>query len=406
MATNRHKFVVSDARRVKHPVFPNIEKHYMLVRCSDIPGGISMDPNARDPEGMNRAVYREVKKSLYGDGTEPGSFDLMNKGIVILADSVRRISDHEYEIIIRQGQGIVDGGHTYRLITESREKEALPDEQHVEVQIRTGVRAELITDISRGLNTGIAVKAHSIANLDGKYDWLKKELQGQPYFNLIAWKESDKGDYDIRDLICVMEAMNVFDFPNDKSRHPVQAYEKWSVPTKRFSDDYDAHEKDITKSKYFRLRPILRDALVLFDTIRAQFRDIYNQADLGAAGKLDIVEEAKGKRELHFPFANLPPSKYRLTKGALYPIFAAFRNKVILDSKTGNACWDGGFESVIELWQEVGPELAAQTKQATKDYGHKPDVLGKNRGHWTNMHQTVELRILREAMKASKGKAA
>jgi putative protein kinase ArgK-like GTPase of G3E family len=63
-------------------------------------------------------------------------------------------------------------------------------------------------------------------------------------------------------------------------------------------------------------------------------------------------------------------------------------------------------EGVKQLWKSVAPELAKQTKQAIRDYGHKPDMLGKNRGHWTNMHQTVELHILRQRMRETGGKIA
>lgn len=404
MSKTTHKLRVVDARRIKHPVFPEIEKHIFLVRASEVPEGIRTDANARDPKGLNRRVYREVAESLMGRDTIIGSFDLMNKGIVCLAESVKRREDNLYEFVVDDGQGIVDGGHTYKIICDAQNDPALPDEQCVEFQIRTGVSEGMITDIARGLNSGIQVKDHSIANLDGKYDWLKDDLGSESYFNRIAWEESDDGDYDVRDLICILEAMNIFDYPNDSNNHPITAYEKWSVPTARFSKDHDEHEDDLTGSKYYRLGPILKDALALYDYVRADFRDIYKKEDLGSAGKLDIVEYGKGKRTFEFPFAGLPAAEYRLTKGALYPIFAAFRNKVTIDPDTGFATWEGGFDSVVELWRAVAPELVKQTKQATKDFGHKPDVLGKNRGHWTNMHQTVELHILREQIKRRNGK--
>lgn len=406
MSVTTHKLRVAEARRFKHPEFPEIEKHYFLVCAKDVPSGIRTDANARDPKGLNRRVYREVHESLMGRDTTPGTFDLMNKGIVCLAEKVKRIDDHNYELTIKDGQGIVDGGHTYKIICDAQDDPSLPDEQYVEFQVRTGIRDSLITDIARGLNTGIQVKDHSIANLDGKYDWIKDELAGTSYANCIAWGESDEGDYDVRDLICVLEAMNIFDYPNDTGNHPVTAYEKWSVPTSKFSKDFDEHKFEPTKAKYYRLRPILRDALVLYDRIRHDFREIYNREELGQAGKLDIVEEAKGKKKFVFPFSGLPSTQYRLTKGALYPIFGAFRNKIEINPDTGDARWEGGFSTVLALWNNVAPEIIRETKEATKTYGHKPDMIGKNRGHWANMHKTVELHILREAIRMTKGKAA
>ncbi len=399
MSTTTHVFRVSEARRFKHPVFDKLEKHYFLVRAVDLPSGIRMDANARDPVGLNKQVYRDVFESLMGRDSTVGAFDLMNKGITIIADSLKRIDDTTYEITLIDGQGIVDGGHTYQLICNAQTDPDVPPESHVEVQVRTGVPRELITDISRGLNTGMQVKSHSIANLDGKFDWIKLELEKEKYFNKIAWRESDQGEYDVRDLICVLEAMNIIDYPNDSGLHPIQAYEKWSGPTKKFAADYDAHENELTKSKYFRLGSILKDALYLFDTIRSDFRSQWNSIG-GIAGKLKIVEEAGGNKLFAFPFSGAPASKYRLTKGALYPIFAAFRNKVEIDPKTNRARWKGSFSDVLELWRYAAPEFCRTTKAALDDFGNQPDVIGKNRGHWSNNHKTLELMMLRQELAA------
>lgn len=396
-----HRIRASETRRYKHPVYPEIEKHYFTVRARDVPSGIRKDANARDGEGqdLRKQVYREVQKSLLADGSMPGIFDLKNKGIVILAESVKKIGEDVFEIAILDGQGIVDGGHTYEIITQAQIEDNIPEDQYVDIQIRTGVPDDLITEISAGLNTGIAVKRHSIANLGGKYDWIKEELADQPYSDRIAWRETDDGDYDVRDLICVMEAMNVVDFPNDSGTHPLSAYEARERVTKKFSDDADAFDGNPEGSTYRRLRPLLKDALILFDRVRHDFREVYNGTGLGNAGALDIMEQSKAGKKYDFPFAGLPPSEYRLTKGALYPIFAAFRNKVWINPESGLAEWDEGFASVLALWESTAAELAQQTKAAIKDYGRKPDVLGKSRGHWNNVHKTVEVHLLRSLRK-------
>jgi len=396
-----HHFRVADARRIKHPQHPNIEKHIFLVKARDVPASISDDPNAREAKGMNRRVYRDIKNNLLGQEAHPDIFDLMNKGITILADRVIRKDDRNYELVISDGQGIVDGGHTYKIICDANAKGEIPDNQYVEFQVRVGVPDDLITEIARGLNTAVQVKPHSLANLDGKYDWIKEEITDEEYADFISWREDDDGEYDVRDLICVMEAMNIHDFPNNERRHPVQSYEKWSGPAEKFSQDQSKHKADPTQSIYYSIKPLLKDALVLFDTIRHDFRDIYNFHTKGQAGKLDIVESAPGERKYSFRFARLEDNKYRLTKGALYPIFAAFRNKVVLNEQTGMLEWENGFQSVLDLWKTVGPALVEETKNALTDIGHKPDQIGKNRGHWSKLHQTVELHILREKLKGA-----
>lgn len=398
MTTTTHKLRVVEARRVKHPTYPQIEKHTFILRAKDLPSGIRTDANARDPVGLNRRVYREVEENLFNRFAFPGIFDLMNKGITVLATKVKRIDDHNYELEIDDGQGIVDGGHTYRIICDAQNDPELPEDQHVDLHVRTGVDEEMISEISRGLNTGMQVKQHSLDNLDGKFEWIKEELTNEPYSKLIAWRESDKGDYDIRDIIAVLEAMNIADFPNESGAHPVQAYEKWSIPAEKFSKDAEENKDDLSKSKYYRLRPILKQALCLFDHVRRDFRDVYNAEKLGTGGALDIVEQATGDKKFQFPFARLPPSEYRLTKGAAYPIFAAFRTKVKFDHASGKAYWDGGFQSVLDLWKAAAPEVCRATKDAIKEIGRKPDQIGKNRGHWSNMHKTLELFVLRKAL--------
>jgi hypothetical protein len=402
MSTTTHKLRVVEARRVKHPTFPYIEKHTFTVKAADMPSGIRTDANARDPVGLNRRVYREVQESLMNRAGGDGVFDLLNKGITILANKVRRIDDVNYELEISDGQGIVDGAHTYKIICDAQDDPSLPDNQHVDIHVRTGVDEELITEISRGLNSGMQVKQHSLDNLAGKFEWIKEELEAEPYCKKIAWSESDKGEYDVRDLIAILEALNIFDFPNDGGAHPVQAYEKWSGPANKFSKDAELSKDDLSKSKYHRLRPILKEALQLYDHIRRDFREIYNDERVGSAGKLDIVDQAREGTSFEFPFAGLAPASYRLTKGATYPIFAAFRSKVRYNEKKNSAYWDNGFQSVLELWKAAAPEICRAVKDAIKDIGHKPDQLGKNRGHWSNMHKTVELFILRQALKERK----
>lgn len=395
MSATTHRFRAAEARRVKHPIFPEIEKHYMLVRAVDLPEGIRKDANARESTGLNRRVYKDVQRSLIADQGMPGIFDLKNKGIVILAESVKKIGDDLYEVQINDGQGIVDGGHTYEIICIAQVSATIPEDQYVEVQVRTGVPNDLITEISSGLNTGIAVKAHSIANLDGKYEWIKEELSAEKYFNRIAWRESDDGDYDVRDLISILETMNVVDFPNDTGTHPIAAYEAVNRVAEKFSADSDKNEQIPENSTYRRFRPILKEALYLFDLIRRDFRDVYNGQKLGSAGALDIMEKAAKDKTFDFPFSGCEPSPFRLTKGALYPLFAAFRNKVRINKTTGLAEWEGGFQSVVDLWKTCQIELVTQTQAAIKDYGRKPDILGKSRGHWNNVHKTVEVYVLR-----------
>jgi len=405
MAKKAYRVRAFSSRKVSHPIFKRIEKHWLTVKAKDFPTGISTSVNAREPVGLNRLVYRDVRESLEGTESIPGSFDLMNKGITILAVSARLVDKDEeiYEIVIdEENGGIVDGAHTAKIIEQCNAEKTTNPDQFVEVYIRTGVEDALITDIARGLNTGMQVAPKSIYNIDGVFEWLKTEVAGKSYGEMIAWRESDSTAYDVRDLISVLEMFNIIDFPNNVSKHPISAYEKWSIPLKKFADDFEENRKKLKNSKYYRLRPILHEALMLYDHIRHDFRDIHNESG-GSAGKMNIVEEAAGERLMDFPFAQLTPSKYRLTKGASYPMLAAFRNMVVFD-ESGNATWRGGFKSVLRLWHDAGPELVEETYNATREIGRTPDHLGKNRAHWDNLHMKLQLRVLRAELEAHRGR--
>jgi hypothetical protein len=405
MGKQVHRITAHESRKITHPIFRKIDKYWLTVKATDFPAGISTAANAREPVGLNRLVYRDVRESLEGTGADPGTFDLMNKGITILALNVRLVDKEEqiFDITVDEEKGgIVDGAHTAKIIEQCNRDGTTDPAQYVEVYIRTGIENGLITDIARGLNTGMQVAPKSIYNIDGVFDWLKKEVSGRLYGDMIAWRESDTKEYDVRDLISILELFNVFDFPNDESKHPISAYEKWSIPLKKFAEDYEENKEKIKNSKYYRLRPILDDALVLYDYIRHDFRQIHNDAG-GRAGKMNIVEEAGKNREFEFPFAHLQPNKYRLTKGACYPMLAAFRNVVEVDD-SGNAKWRGGFKSVLRLWKEGGPELVKETDNAIEYIGRTPDHLGKNRTHWGGLHVKLQNRLLRAQLEATRSR--
>jgi hypothetical protein len=200
-----------------------------------------------------------------------------------------------------------------------------------------------------------------------------------------------------------MEVMNIFDFPNDSGKHPVSAYEKWSIHLDKFAKDFEDNKDDLSKSKYYRLKGLLPGVLSLYDHIRRDFRDVHNRKEDRRAGNLKIVEQKAKNKTFDFPFAKplLEPSEYRLTKGAAYPIVAAFRNYVEVNQRSGVALWRGGFKGILAAWKEMDELLVAETFQATKNIGRNPDQLGKNRQHWDALHTKVQNRLLRAQIASS-----
>lgn len=404
MTTQAYRFEVAEARSFRHPIFPNISKTTFLMSASRLPKDLPTGANARDPVGMNRRVYRDVTESLRGNEAYPGSFDLMNLGITILADKINPIDKKTFDVFIRPEDGIVNGAHTAKIIETCQDDDSIPLEQYVEVKVVTGINQtdydELKADIAKGQNTGIAVRDQSIYDIQGIFDSIKETIKNEDWAEDVAWRESDPGRIDVRDLISVMEAFNVIDFKASSGTHPIQAYEKWSVPLTKFADDFRNNTAPCRR-KYAALEPLLIEALELYDRIRHDFRGIFNSEVSPAAGRLRIVEEAPVRQKVFdFPFSKQDPAQFRLTKGAAFPILAAFRNCASYDEEKHKAEWIGGFEAVKALWKEAGPELVRETYEARKSIGNTPDVLGKNRSHWSNLFRLVKVRVLEKQLES------
>jgi hypothetical protein len=392
--TNKATIVAAIARRIPDPNFKEdfgLDRHLFVVAVKDIPHGIPLDPNARRPKTSKR-VYQKVKASLFNQDCEPGTFHLKNKGITIVAQGVRALANDTYEITMLNGlHGILDGGHTYTLITEAQSNPDLPDDQYVNVEVRVGVPEAWIPEIAGGLNTSVQVQDMSLDNLAHAFQWIKDEIKGTPYYDKIAWSENDPGEYDARDIVSLMAMFNVDLHPNDGDEHPVYGYEKKSVALKSFEEK---------SASFKRMRSIIKDILQLHDIIRRDYYYIWNEnVEGGKAGSLAFSEKKSNGHWL-FPFTG-QRSEYRLVNGALYPILAAFRWFVVRDSFTGEMTWRDGFERVLEAWQDDALTLLKSTYEMSNQLGRNPQSIGKSRPHWSNLHNVVAKRDLqRQAVAA------
>ena len=105
-------------RRVPDPVFPHCERHVLIAAMKDLPPGLPTDPNPRKPR-VDRLIWREIKKHLLNEEGTPNTFHLKNKGITLIADRVNKIDEENVELVFDDGQGIVDGGHTYNSVRKT-----------------------------------------------------------------------------------------------------------------------------------------------------------------------------------------------------------------------------------------------------------------------------------------------
>jgi len=392
MTTETFVLKAAYARRMPDPNFgqnSQLQHHILLVNTRDLPPDLPLEANARRPN-TRKQVYREVRASLLDETGEAGSFHLKNKGIVIVAESVSQKPGTTDQFLIklnRTSQGILDGGHTYKLIMDAQTTGDLPEEQFVFVHVRTGVPNDWIADISRGLNTSVQVQDMSLYNLAGQFTWLKDELKGQHYYSEIAWSENDDGAFSARDVIALMYLFNIKQFPSSES-HPIAGYEKKSEALRVFEDD---------AASFKLIKPILKDILYLHDWMSFTAAPFYNKGaqKLGAKGRGGGLSFVRAKKEGQKPFApifmdGIETFESRLEDAALYPILAGFRVFVEQDPTTGKMQWIGGFNAVKHAWQDLAYELIRATYNTAQEVGRAKNAIGKSRLHWDGVYQKVE----------------
>jgi hypothetical protein len=363
-----------------------------------VPIGIPIDANPR-AQNIDRSIYKDIAEHLRNRIGAPNTFHLKNKGVTLIADKVvaRDRDDQWYDVIFSEGQGIIDGAHTYAIIQrvlgergQSSNAEE-PLNQFVKVEVLTGIDEALITEIAGGLNTAIQVQAMSLANLADEFDWIKEELKSQPYFQDIAFVQNEDKQYDVRDILVLLELFNIFKYPNEGTAYPIKAYTSKEVILSAYLGTGKGEEKDrrVNREQLERLRPILKDMLQLHDIISSKAKDRYNAGGGRKGGRLKFVEEAK-KRPHKFPFIG-KEGQYRLYRGALFPMLSAFR-WMVAENKNGKIGWRGGFPKVLEVWEKIGQELMDATQSTSEELGRNPNAIGKSQNHWGRLHGIVYMR--------------
>ena len=102
--------------------------------------------------------------------------------------------------------GVVDGGHTYKIILEERDQ--LTDTQYVQVEILTGIEEDF-DDIAGARNTSMQVKDKSLAELAGNLVVIKELVAGLPFEDDIAYRENDEKEIDVLEVIALLSMFHI-----------------------------------------------------------------------------------------------------------------------------------------------------------------------------------------------------
>lgn len=374
--------------------------------------------NPRANPKINSRVAKQIRESLLNRDGVLDAFHLAHLGITVIATDFRKLDEREDAYLLKfkldlsdePEDGIVNGLHTMAVIEDLlRDELEISEHQYVSFTVITGIsdedRTSIIPFIAKGRNTVLQVKEESIDNLMGAFDTLKGAIEPMPYSDKIGWEESANRDYHVLDVVAIMTALNPILYPNDNGGtgdvpHPIIAADHKRGCLKRFES---------SREEYNRLAPLLPDMLHLYDLIRSEARDVYNEVTGGRGGKLRIMNSNKRRDgstkedDLFFPFVRVGKGSYgrsgtwELTYAGTFAILAAFRN-FLVENEDGSIEWKGGIGAVERAWRALGAELVIACQETARTLPeHKMAVLlGRNRPLWSVLHKTVREYLTRQ----------
>jgi hypothetical protein len=361
------------------------DTYFALVPVEEIPEISVEDTNPRE-QNLKSKVAREIRQSLL---QHDGHFHLLNRGITLsVANAVydNKTEKLRLDFDVRGIHGNVDGGHTQKVIRDtvsSRDwidfKQSREDfnekvmQQYVRYEILTGLTPELLVKLAETRNTSVQVKDYSLDNLAGKFTWLKEQLAD--YSHVIAYKENEKKPVNVRDVISILTLFNLELFPNNQSKHPVQAYSSKIRPLELFESNPNSFKK---------LRPIMKDILALYDYIRARMKAIYNDE----GGKFLKWESIDQKSSMSFYFdSTLETTDYKVADGMVFPILGAFR--FLVRDRNDEFSWK--VDDVRRFYDKFGERLIRTALEGVRGKGNNPTAAGKDAALWDQLYNQVKL---------------
>lgn len=343
------------------------------------------DINVRDAKLRGR-VPNAIRRSFAEEADE---FLFMNRGLVIAADRVdykEGIGEKMIDLVMRDPKihGLLDGGHTYRITTESAA--ALPAHdapRYVRVEFITGFDRETISDVVEARNTSNQVKDESLANLRQEFEPLKQVLREQPYFDLIAWSEYEELEtgkakpIDVRDIISYLITFDTDAY--NATTQPLIAYKDKRACLRHFQEN---------STKLQKLYPMLPDIVRLWDEIHDGWRAWYSEGreeEAGIKGKFGKLTAILNAQETLYYKGGT--SKYRMPEAYKYPILSALRAAVKVQGR--GAKWG---TNPFELLNAIGPQLTSVVGNSVRSTNN-PNKVGKDVGIWSSCYLVAESAI-------------
>lgn len=358
----------------------NSKKYIFYARTCDVPEGIPMATNPRDQK-LTSSVATAITESLLSND---GLFHLKNRGIILSAKKVRydnRLQEVTIEFDDESCHGNIDGGHTYKILLENKDKVL---DQFVQFEVMTGVES-MIADLAEARNTSVAVDAKSMAELREKFDPIKESLEGMPFYERISFKQNqitrdvDTNKalkmIDARDIVSIICMFNIEKYSS--SEHPTRAYSAKQAMLSEYLDNPEHFRKFVN---------VIPDIFDLYEAIETEFAIAYNEN-----GRMYGRKPYSGYKEGN-PIGKSKFSQtdicYKIPDGLLYPMLASFRSLLVLDSTSDKYRWMDG-KNPIAVWNKNKVVLTRNIMDLAGSLGDKPTVFGKDASLWNYVYMVL-----------------
>jgi hypothetical protein len=372
---------------------PNLRRYYSVVPISQIPQEWEnwLEINARNSTDKGR-VPQAIRQTLTD---KPEWFAEYNRGLTVVASRAHwdnKTSRLTLEFQDPEYDGILDGGHTLRVILEQMGEQSSEDgtglASYCNLEILTGLEGEVIPSVVEARNTSRQVAHKSLLNLDGKFDKLK-DVIGTEKTKEIIWKENDGGMLDVREFVGMLTAVEGESFTSNN--HPITAYSGKEACLKRFSSE--EHEP-----KYQKLIKIAPDLLEMWDLIQDNLPSQYNQkgpepGTSGKFGRLSGVKSLSAKKRKWLPFIKKHVD-YDIPTGYLYPILAAFR--AMLEEEDGYWVWGKGLDPRQLIKEGVAADIFIDSVRHSIANHHNANRTGKDNQAWNSAYQAARIYYLEQ----------
>jgi hypothetical protein len=367
-----------------------------ITKIIDLPAEIDgwRKINPRDPK-ITSGVSKKIQKSLENN---PDQFLFRNRGITLLAEKAsydNKTGEISLEFVDQTRHGLLDGGHTYRVLqnyVHGTEPSELKDiEACVRLEIIEGIEnLDDAVEIVLARNTSAQVKPESLEELNQHFEEIKQVLKDKAYANRIAYKEyeideatGEAKDIDIKEILSYLVCFDVDHF--DQEKHPIMAYSQKSNVIEHFKSYRPVLMKYI---------PLIPKILELRDIIYKEIPDAYNKAAGGKFGALTGIIQINNRPKMNneeLPFIS-GEANYRIPSAFIYPILAAFRNLVKIEQ--GRAIWK---DDPIKVFRTLADEIAKTVGEQAKEM-RNPTKLGKDQATWKLCNNIVRIAVLERSL--------